>query len=75
MRPFWVTPRLAPSPITLARTWRATMRIGVIGAVADIGIVLAGVLDVGADAAEPEQIGLHRQDRGHDVLAAWPCRV
>ena len=40
----------------------------VIGTVTDIGVVFAGILDVGADTAKPQEIRLHRQDCGHDVL-------
>ena len=36
---------------------------GVVGPVADVGVVLGGGLDVGADAAVPEQVDRGEQDR------------
>ena len=55
-RPRWVTPRLAPSPTTLARSSSRVDADRVVGAVADLGVALARRLDVGADAAETEQV-------------------
>ncbi len=63
MRPRCVTPRLAPSPMTRARTATPSMRNAVIGAVADLGVALIGRLDEGADAAEPQEIDLRLEDR------------
>ncbi len=63
MRARCVMPRLAPSPITLARSCGAVMRIGIVGAVAGIGVGLGRGADVGADAAEPQEIGVRLQDR------------
>ena len=56
MRPRCVTPRLAPSPTTLARKLVGVDAQRVIGAVAGLGMALVRRLDIGADAAEPEQI-------------------
>ena len=64
MRPRWVTPRLAPSPTTLARSFASRRsRTRVVGAVAGVGVALARRLDVSADAAEPQQIDLRLEDR------------
>ena len=38
----------------------------VVGGVAHLGVVLPGGLDVGADAAEPEQVGLRAQQSGDE---------
>ena len=42
----------------------------IVGAIADLGVVLARRLDVGADAAVVEQIDVHREDVANDLLAA-----
>ncbi len=36
---------------------------GVVGAVADVGVALARGADIGADAAEPEQVDRRLEDR------------
>ncbi len=68
MRPRCVMPRLAPSPITLQRRSLPVMRIGVVGAVADRFVGLVGGADIGADAAEEEQIDLRFQDGADELL-------
>ena len=63
MRPAWVMPRFAPSPMTFARS---SSRVGaqrVVGRIADVGLALRRRLDVGADAAEPEQVDRRLEDR------------
>ena len=56
MRPRWVTPRLAPSPITLARTSLARDTDGVVGAIADLASVSSLGPDIGPDPPEPHQV-------------------
>ena len=51
------------------------MRTGVVGAIADVGVGLVRRLHVGADAAVPEQVDLHREDRAHQLLAAHVLRL
>ena len=60
-RPSDVTPRLPPSPITLARTWFPFTRT-VVGAVTDVGVGLHLGLDVRADAAVEQQVRRRLQD-------------
>ena len=40
----------------------------VVGAVADLAVRFARRADIGADAAEPEEVGLHLQDRAHHLV-------
>ena len=63
IRPSWVRPRLPPSPTTLTRSSLAVHPDRVVGLVADVGVGLAGGLDVGADAAVPQQVHRRGQDR------------
>ena len=56
-------PRLAPSPMTLARSSIALARSASFGGIADVGLALRRSLDVGADAAEPQQIDRALEDR------------
>ena len=63
IRPSWVTPRLPPSPTTLTRRSLPVDPDGVVGLVADVGLRLGAGLDVGADAAVPQQVGRGQQDR------------
>ena len=67
MRPSWLAPRLPPSPTTLQRRSPAVDADGVVGAVADLGVGLGGGLDVGADAAVPQQVDRREEDRLHQV--------
>ncbi len=67
MRARWVTPRLAPSPITLARTSARGDADRIIGAVAGVLVALACRPDIGADAAEPQQVDWRLEDRIHDL--------
>ena len=68
MRPRWVMPRLAPSPITLARSRAPVMRIAIVGAVAGRLVALRRGAHIGADAAEEQQIDRRLQDRVHHLL-------
>ena len=68
MRPSWVRPRLPPSPTTRARSSRPSTRIGVVVAIADLGMRLVGGLDERADAAVPEQVDGRAQDRAHELV-------
>ena len=72
MRPRWVRPRLAPSPTTLARSSRPGDADGVVGPVAGLLVGLGGGADIGADAAEPEQVDRRLQDRLHQLGRASP---
>ena len=63
MRPAWVQPRLAPSPITLARTSPPSTRSASLAGSPTCGVVLGRGLHIGADAAEPEQVDRAREDR------------
>ena len=45
---------------------------GVVRAVIDVGVGLAGRADIGADTAEPEQIGLRLQHRTDESRSATP---
>ena len=58
IRPAWVMARLAPSPIALTRKLGGVDPDRVVAGIADLGVALAPRLDVGADAAEPEQVDL-----------------
>ena len=70
MRPRWVRPRLPPSPTTLQRSSLPSTRNRVVGAVADVGVGLAAGLDVGADAAVPQQVDRRLEDRVHQLVRA-----
>ncbi len=72
-RPRWVRPRLPPSPITFARSWAPLTRTASLALVADVGVRLLGGLDVGADAAVPQQVHRRPQDRP-DQLVPAPAR-
>ena len=67
MRARCVTPRLAPSPITLARTSAAVTRSGSLARSPTSASVSGGGAHVGADAAEPEQVGLALEDGAHQL--------
>jgi hypothetical protein len=56
MRAAWVTPRLAPSPIALARSSSALTRSRSLAGSPTSTWLLARGLHIGADAAEPEQV-------------------
>ena len=79
MRPRWVMPRLAPSPITLQRSSRAGDADRVVGAVADRVVGLGRGAHIGADAAEEEQVDRRLQDRVHQLgrrrLRPWRSRA
>ena len=47
---------------------RPLMRSRVVGAVADLGVALVARLDVGADAAVPQQVDRHAQDGADHVV-------
>ena len=68
IRPRWVKPRLPPSPTTRQRSSRAVDPDRVVGLVADVGVGLGRGLDVGADAAVPEQVDRRLQDRADQVV-------
>ena len=83
-RPRWVKPRLAPSPITLARKLGAVDAQRIVGAVAGLEMAFGRRLHVGADAAEIEQVdrrledGAHQVDRRRAAGASMPsacCRL
>ena len=74
MRPSCVTPRLAPSPTTLARTSPPLTRTASLARSPTSSLVWRGGLDVGADAAEPEQIGLGLQQRVDQLGGRQACR-
>ncbi len=61
-RPRWVSPRLPPSTTIAQRSSVAVDADGVVGPVADLGVGLRRRLDVGADAAVPEQVHGRRED-------------
>ena len=67
IRPSWLAPRLPPSPIDLAPQRVAVDADRVVGPVADLGVGLGRRLDVGADAAVPEQVDRRQQDRLHQL--------
>ena len=67
IRPAWVRPRLPPSPTHRARSCGAVDPDRVVGLVADVGVGLVLALDVGADAAVPEQVDRRLQDRLHQL--------
>ena len=54
-------PRLPPSPTTLRAQLRPVDPDRVVGLVADVGVRLGAGLDVGADAAVPEQVDRRRR--------------
>ena len=70
-----VKPRLPPSPTTRARTSVRVDAHAVVGAVADVGVVLGRRLDVGADAAVVEQVHLRGQEAADDLLAGALVRL
>ncbi len=74
MRPRCVMPRLAPSPIDLAVQVGAGDADRVVGAVADRVVGLGRGADIGADAAEEQQIDLGLEDRLHQRLRRDGCR-
>ena len=74
MRPRWVMPRLAPSPITLQRKLGAGDADGIVGAVAGRLVAFVGGADIGADAAEEEQIDRRLEDRADQFLRREPFR-
>ena len=63
----WVRPRLPPSADHLGAQPRGVDADGVVGPVTGVGVRLGARLDVGADAAVPEQAHRRRQD-GRDEL-------
>ena len=67
MRARWVTPRLAPSPITLARTSAAVTRIASLARSPTSWLVSVVALHIGADAAEPQQVDRRLEDGLHDL--------
>ena len=72
MRARWVMARLAPSPTTRGAEIGGADADGVVGAVADRIVALAGGADEGADAAEPEEVDLGLEDRLDELLRASP---
>ena len=67
IRPRWVRPRLPPSPTTRHAQLAAVDPDRVVRLVADVGVGLGRRLDVGADAAVPEQVDRRRQDGPHQL--------
>ena len=63
MRPACVIARLAPSPMTLARSSAASARRDVVRRIADVGLALVRGLDIGPDATEPEKVDWRLEDR------------
>ena len=68
MRPRWVMPRLAPSPITLQLDLAARDANGVVGAIADGFIALVRGANISADAAEEQKIDRRLEDGLHQLL-------
>ena len=67
MRPRWVSPRLPPSPTTLTRSSLPSTRTASLALSPASACDSVGRLDVGADAAVPQQVGRGAQD-GRDQL-------
>ena len=67
-RPFWVQPRLPPSPTTRQRRLLAVDADRVVEPVLRLGLGLARGLDVGADAAVPEQVDRRLEDGVHQLV-------
>ena len=67
-RPSWVSPRLPPSPTIRQRSSAPSTRTRVVGPVADVGVGLGRRLDVGADAAVPQQVDGSPQHRRHQLV-------
>ena len=67
MRPRWVKPRLPPSPTTLQRSSRPSMRSASLARSPTSAWVSRAGLDVGADAAVVEQVDRRLQDRAQQL--------
>ena len=67
----WVRPRLPPSPMTRARTAGRIDADAIVGAVADVGVLLGRRLHVGADAAVVEQIDLRARGWPESLPRRW----
>ncbi len=67
MRPRWVSPRLPPSPTHRHAEVAAVDPDRVVGLVAHLGVGLGRALDVGADAAVPQQVDGGQQDGAHQL--------
>ena len=70
IRPFCVKPRLPPSRDHAAAQLLGVDPDRVVGPIERLGVALRGGLDVGADAAVPEQVDRRQQDRADQLVRA-----